>query len=763
MLSKTFFNNNMSLIYNNKYILFILLLIVSIISHFNFFYYDYHMDDAWVIGTNYLHESIFTKEGFDGALANIYRNYAEQWYEQSRFIGIFPILRFIQIYISSDMTLHLILNLIFHASNAFLMFFLLKKQFNVNNFNAFSVSIFFAISLNLSTGMYALCLWIGSNYVNLLTLFLLLYFLYIYKETYKKSFIFVNIIYFLIAFSDFSLAVIVFSLILFLIGLGYKINKLIGYSIFLILPIAINLVIKSFSPSSGYIGTKPNFNFEHILNNLINIFTMMIGNNIISQLIIGLFLLLGTIYLFVKKRQNKLNIISILSIIFGYILLFSLSSRTDFPNPYFLYIPYFGLVILITVILSELKIRKYAFILLLVFLTLFNYWGSKEYFDFRKKTLIDINNVKEEFKKIENISKSDNEQLVILLYENYQYESYPFGYHDLTFNTWREKTNKSYYAIATDYKLEQKQFLFEIGVNQYVKEKKTFMSIEEIINMVGKKNINKDKFKIIYIDRYNKINIINNLKEIKKNFILKSEYSEEFYGDGKKFLWGDGKINLKWFNEEKDLGKYLLISLNITSLFNDEIIVSSINSTQSIKLKANESSRVNLLIKIDSLKEEMNFKSDKYLIPQGDNRKLSFRIDNDIQFKVIDNLENFEIDKELALVNAKGFYDLEENSFRWVSNNAEIELPFEINLNKQDIILDLDGNFLGKYPSIRLGNKLADSVEQISPTQLRYKFINLNQSIKNIKFDSEIYKEASTDPRTLSFMFYRLILKKENK
>ena len=100
------------------------------------------------------------------------------------------------------------------------------------------------------------------------------------------------------------MAVIVFSLILFLIGLGYKINKLIGYSIFLILPIAINLVIKSFSPSSGYIGTKPNFNFEHILNNLINIFTMMIGNNIISQLIIGLFLLLGTIYLFVKKATK---------------------------------------------------------------------------------------------------------------------------------------------------------------------------------------------------------------------------------------------------------------------------------------------------------------------------------------------------------------------------------------------------------------------------------------------------------------------------
>lgn len=740
----------------SKTSVFLVMLFSAMLTHSYVFSWDYHMDDAWIIGISYLHQSIFTQEGLSSALSSIVTQHNDQWQRQGRFLGVLPVLRVIQVYVSSDVLFHLVLNVIFHALNALLMFILLRRDLRVSEFNAFCVSLFFACSLNLSSGMYSLTVWIGSDYINILTLFLLMYFAYVHKSVNPWAFYLVNSVYFLVALGNFTLAVIAFPLVLLLIGYGFKMKSLVRYVIYLIAPVGMNLAIRSFAPPSSYIGTSPNYSIEHTFNNFINIYFVLLGGSGVISVAFTVLLVLGVLYILISGKQEVASVVAIVSLTFGYILLYSLSSRTHFDNPYFLYLPYFGLVLLVALILNELRLPRVVLPLLLVAVAVFHYSDSLEYRKFRYKTAVDVSALRDEFKELIN-QVDQSGKLVILLYEDYLYASYPLGFHSSTFNTWKDRVDSNFYEIATDYIMNDNQLLFRIGVNQYGRVFEDYLSIDEILRLRKIYSSYKDHIEIIYIDKYGGAKRVTVEELPSRLYFIESTHSTEIYGDGSMYLWGDGKMKVNLYHKESDFGKHLLLSLCITSLFDDIVQITGDGFSRYIGLQANKPKEITLVLNIDSPVEVLTFKSDKFIVPVGDSRKLSFRIDYGIDYYVVDSLYPFEIDSSLSSVRYSGFYDQEDNFFRWVSSEAKLSLPFFPSANNQNVTLELRGSFPGGAPIVSICDRLADEVVSVGQDMFRYRFIGYDGPFDCISFYTHSLSVAR-DPRDLGFMFHKLVL-----
>ncbi len=749
----------MKRIYNNKIFIFILLTIFVFIGNYSFFVYDYIMDDAWVIGMNYIHESIFSKDGIRVIWENILFNYNQQWSEQQRFIGFLPFFRIFEVWLSSNTVFHIILNLFFHILNAFLGYFFLINYFKINKFRAVLVILLFAVALNINSGSFALSIWIGSHYVNILTLFLLLYFSFNKIDNNPKYFYFIYFIYFIIAFGDYSLAVIIPPLFIIFLMLKKDFSN-IKILLLLFLPILINLIIRSFAPISKYIGTIPNFDITHIFNNIISLTSILLGGTIIYQIMFVLFIVLSTSYGLYKKRVYISHFLISLMLIFGYIFLYSLSSRDNFGSTYFLYIPYFGLILLLVLSIIAINLNKILSIILVIFIGLIQYNDSIYYRDVRINLSLEIDKLRKHFKDIEQITYSDEKKLIIIIYDKLIYNNKQMGYFDKTINTWRDKKNNSCYIITDDYIKVDDYIKFRVGMNQYSDSYISWNSIDELLKQC---KIKSNNYKILKIG--NKIESIDKINLKDKRFILNNTYAKEQYLNGKSFYWTSGDLNLTAYFSKKENGIKHYISFNITSLFDNTIKIKTNNFQKNIFLKKNIPYLYKMNFISDSLQKEFKITSKKTISPPNDSRNLSFRIDNNIKIDKVSFIKkDYLVDLDFLNVSTKGFHSIEQNNFRWTEGNSTILLNKLIPKERNIKIILYASLVNNNIPKILLNNKIIKyKVDKLSNNRIVYSFKNIKKDIDSINFMVEIFDPENGDKRELGFMYHGLKIEIKDK
>lgn len=735
----------------------LLFVCVSLISGHYLLSYDYHMDDAWVMAGNYVHGSIFSSEGLDNLLQNIAIGYKEQWEGQGRFPGALPIIRGIEGIFITEVEEHYFLNLLFHGVNSFFLYKILKNILKVDKNVALISGLFFACCFAIDTSLYALTLFIGSGYVNYLSLFFAIILVTPNYAKNKRVLYALHVVYFMLALGNYSFVVVAPSVALFTYISTHNPTHAIKHFLFLVLPIALNLLIRTYAPETSYVGTTPKLELAHVFNNLSQLFSfLMPENNFLRITVVG-FIVISMIQGFKIKKVSLIPLICILGLLTGYLFLYAISARDNFENPYFVYIPYSGLLLLIGYLINVWTNRILLSYVLFITLMFFQYEEGKEYRLLRETSSIAIGNFKDEFREIEKSTFDPRSSLVIVLFDNFSYGKEKLGYFDRTINSWRSMKNQATYVIATNYLTHGALTKFYVGVNQYSQTYRGYLSVDEIIYRLTQRQDKAKRYEDVRVIRVKDDNSFEHIKIDyleKKNILYKSAYQIERYGNDKRYYWTDGGFDFQVFQSGKDLGKKAILQFTIASLFNDELDINIKDEKVHLALDKNTPVRSCIGWTIDGLTEKINIRSEKRIKPSGDSRYLSFRIDEDAEFRVLGN--EFHVDMDLGGYASEGFYDNEE-THRWTSPNATIYFDKCLKLTG-NLIIELLGSFESKnLPQAIINGSLRPTrITRKSKGALQYEFKAIESPLESLSFKVNGFKAGNGDPRELGFMFHSL-------
>ncbi|APD87564.1 hypothetical protein BM527_16515 [Alteromonas sp. Mex14] len=742
----------------------LLFVCVSLITGNYLLSYDLHMDDAWVMAGNYVHQSIFSSEGIDTFIQNITNGYEEQWRSQGRFPGVLPIIRGIEGILITKVEIHYFLNLLFHGVNSFFLYKILKNILKVDRKIALISGLFFSCCFAVSTSLYALTLFIGSGYVNYLTLFLAMILITPNYDSYKRMFWALYIVYFLIGLGNYSFIVVVPSIALFTYISTKNIKYALSHFLLLMAPLVLNLIVISFAPETKYIGTTPKLEIAHILQNLTSLINILVSDKLIINLTV-LFFISSTIVYGVKSRKVAfVNIMPIFVLFFGYITLYSISARDTFPNPYFLYIPYSGLILLLAVCMNVCSRYYFLYGTFLFLVLIANFSESQDYRNFRQQSGRDISKFQTLFQDIEKVTIGGNSKVYIILFENFNFHYLSIGYFDRTINSWRRRNNNSIYVMATDYLKIGEEIKFKVGFNQYNANNQELLTVSEIISRLKEvrtdKELDSSAFDIIKVQSDGEFKAVD-LEEVDTSSIIyNSLYSKELYGNGNGYYWSDGSFSFDVYNSDKDLGKQGVLTFTVTSLFDDVLTLTSNDFER--KIKVTKSTTVNTCLKfpINQLLRTIRVQSDKSVRPKGDSRELSFRIDTNATFSIVDESNVIEIDRKFTHFKSTGFYD-DEKTHRWTGPNAKIYFDKCLNLTG-NLIIELRGSFESEnLPQAMINDTVRPTrIIRKSKGALRYEFDSVESPLESLSFKVNGFKPGNEDPRELGFMFHSLRIEK---
>lgn len=736
----------------------------------SFFTYDYHMDDAWIIGVNHQENTLSAQEGIEEAFATIKKQYSEQWHEQQRFPGFLPIARFIQVnLISPDVRVHLIINLTFHALNALLLYVLLVRLLQVRPIPALAFSGLFALGLNLGSGSYALSLWIGSFSVNLLTLFLLMCLAVSGRVAISNSrpvLILLYAVYAILALGNYALAVLLPPLAVVYFMRHQDVRRTLGFLLALSSPIIANLIVRSFAPKSTYVGTTLKLDVAHIWNNLLGNLAALLGAE--TWLNVGIVaLLLATVaYGRVKKILSTLEILLPVFLVLGMTGLYSLSARDAFYNPYFLYIPYAGLVVLLGLATkaviradgSPQLAKNIGILSAVMMLGAYQYVGAKEYRQLRKDSSIQIGNIRKDFKKIEEDTRFRENGLVAILYESIPSTAL-LGYFNRTVNTWRSKENKTRYILVSKFipNADAGNIMVKTGYSQYSSRGSEFRKIGDIQHAF---HINSNKFHILKVVD-GKVKLIDLMP---KSFgvVVDTSYDTEQYGDGKKYSWTDRNAQFYIYSAPVFAGREAVLSFTVTPLLHDKIEVTYGGHRKILDITAQRPVRLCQRITLGEENGQVKLKTWKNSVPPGDVRNLSFRVDHDFDIRLIE--KSLHLGEDLSGYELSGIYGLEQEYFRWVQPEASISLPGCMPAYRSAKLL-LRGSFpMGSAPLIVLNQSIVPTrIKRTDKNTVEYIFDDLDEELRVVTLRSKRYKTEYPEPRELGFMFNSLDIEFELK
>ncbi|MEZ9442643.1 hypothetical protein AB4516_06245 [Vibrio sp. 10N.222.54.F12] len=750
------------------------------------------MDDAWISSENYLRDSIFTPEGFDVFISNIYEGYEKQWTKQGRFIGVIPVVRALEGVLIGNATWHYILNLIFNGLNAFLLFLVMNKVLKIEKRLTIISAVTFAACFALDSVYYNLGLYIGSSAVNYLSLFLLIVLVSDrYKEN-KVAFTFVYLFYFILAIGNYSFVVVIPTLVLYIYMISKDIKFSAYHALFLILPIVINLFIISFSPESNYTGTIPNFSIQHVYNNLEKLFLELLPNNYYVKLNLSIFLLLSISYGVYKRKLPLLSVIATLGLCASYIFIYSISSRNDFPNPYFLYVPYAGLILLLSLCINVWKRKLILGIIVFSTLLSFQYFEAKEYKSSRVFLANQTKDFKKDFKAIEDQTFSNEYNITILLFEDFRYRHLPLGNFDLSINSWKSSNNKTYYIISNDYIKINGVVKYKVGITQHYVGREEYLTVSEIKFRLDKKWLlrfdtkqemkigftpwfdkyyrrsmdnqslrNKYETTVKYVTNGNKVENFSLYDHLENNIEYKSRYHHVSSEEGSRYFWSDGDFKMSPRNTPIDTNMYLYSS--ITSLFDGELSVNNGYSNTILPMKKNIATELCVFFPEGKKAHPVKMHSGLSKLEKGLPDKtdfgpmnVSFKVDINSSFLELKSKEKINFD--LEGYDFSGFYN-DEGSYRWSSGHASIHLKgCRPVYNKLSITLH-GGFHSGNLPTLTLNENIQPSdVNYINDNQIKFSFLELNETIQTLDFKVLSFKPGGTDPRELGFMFRDLLI-----
>lgn len=741
---------------NSKFLL-LIFIFISLLTGIELLSYDYQMDDAWIIANNYIHSSIMSRDGWSSFLQNINDGYAELWGQQGRFPGVMPIIRAVLGLLITDVKVHYFLNLVFHGVNAFLLFFVIQKILKFDILFSLICTAFFASCFALNASHYAVGLYIGSAYVNYLTLFLILTVLVEKRVDNPHLFIGLNVLYFVLAIGNYSIIVLIPSLLLFTYVITKNTSFTFRYAVFLLSPIILNLIVTSFAPASGYIGTQANLEPAHIFNNLLNISGNLLPNNFYFNVFIFSFVIISVFYGVVKNKINIILLIASVGLMTGYVVIYSISSRDSFPNPYFIYIPYAGLVLLLVISANVWKRKCKVAFALFSSLCVLQYAASEPYKNNRRHSSEGIGELRQVFKEIEMATIEESPNLVIILFEDFRFPRYPLGFYDKTINSWRNKKNKTQYVIAADYINSNSHIKYLVGGNQYFPDFPRLMDageiFKELINRHGFYFSSKVK-SIIKVDSDNTLSVLTPELLPIRNVQYQSKYDKEFHSDGIPFYWTDGNLQLDVFNSPSDRGRKAMLRFTLTSLFDDKLSIKTGDELKVIPVEKGKASYNCLAWVVDDLKKTVTIHSDKTIQPPRDLRHLSFRIDANAEYHLIKDV--VPIGLYIDGYESAGFY-APENGYRWTGAEAKIMLD-----SCREAVSELSVRLFGAFPNDKIpkvtlnGEQVPSKIVRVSNSELIFDFTELKDQAEFLSFATDSFIPGNGDPRELGFMYHGL-------
>jgi hypothetical protein len=634
---------------NKNKILFLVLFISTLVSGFDILFFNYSMDDAWIKSDNYIRQ--FSLSGF---IDNIMYAYHLLWDNQGRFGGIIPVIRAIDGSLTQNVSYHYILNVIFHGVNACLMYLLCFNKMKLGRKISIITALSFAILLPLRGPLYAVGLFVGSIYVNILTLFLFLLFT-INKKNLAKKFIF--FLYFILAIGNYSLIVLVPALLMYLASENYSWKKILHTATYLLIPIAINIFIIQFSQPASYEGTKPNLNIIHLYSNIQDIILRLIPFDFVTTATIIFIILSVSIFYIIKFNRYSYQILFSLGLMFGYLSIFSISSRDSFPNPYFLYIPYFGFMLTLGLLFHRLKYGWLVHILCMILLQNGYYHESMPYINFRLYQSDQMEKLKSTIENAYEIAKKDDVEnsLIIVLVDEKSINGLHLGYFDKVISTWQRVDDNNYYILSTDYIGSGPDTKFKTGFSQYTDRNVTYRSVSDIVSFYSgyqggyKGSYLKPSFNDVYIfDSLNKdIKNIVDLKPIVRKKII-SLYDSEYNGDYY-FTWTNKTISITIEQDEMFASSKLSLSGMLFSIVDNDIsVVYQGQEIDNIHLNKNKLTPFLLKVPINQSKESNKIRIDLFASHSthvsGDNRELAFYIKNSVDIKFLyDGKKHFKV------------------------------------------------------------------------------------------------------------------------
>ncbi|WP_413285382.1 hypothetical protein [Vibrio sp. MA40-2] len=636
------------MIINNKDKIFsIVIFLVSVLSGWYLFFYQNTMDDSWIKSDNYL-ESY----SFDSFIENVKYAYDLSWQKQGRFPGVIPFIRAVDGAISFETSYHYIFNVLFHGANSVLLFFLMKGPLQLERRFSFISAVAFSLVVSIRGPLYAIGIYIGSFYVNLLTVFLLLL-----LSSGRNSLIskLIVCVFFVLALGNYSLIVMLPAYFIFQLIIGSNFKSSIIRTLLLSIPILINVFIIKFSPDTSYIGTRPNFSFEHIVSNLSEIISRLIPFSKTIDLVFLAIIFLFSLFSTIKNRKLFLNFLFSFSLLFSYIIVFALTSRFEFPNPYFLYIPYFGFILTCALLIYEIKYPKTIFLIFAITFNLFGYRESTPYRQFRVEQADKISTLKNIARRTFDMNAKFNikNSFNIILVDEDLLHGLHLGYHDRALHSWKDKDDSNLYVFSSDYKYKGKTSEFKVGYSQYTDEYLQYRSIDQVLyfyfnNYIHFKHKNISLFNV----KENNIHIFNafdaaNIKVLpleKLQYLDKIHINSMYKKESNKerdFYWANSKLTIEITNAKNISHTNMKVSGNLFSIVDNDISISSGSNLEIGDIHLDKQSITRFcftydLRENDDLDVIFSLEGKNTTQVAGDPRNLSFFIDANVKVEYSD-------------------------------------------------------------------------------------------------------------------------------
>jgi len=645
---------------------FLFFLVLTLMGGSSFIHYNYGMDDALTWNFYYVNQS-FGINSISEMIDKAFWVLEHHYNDMQRFLGVMPFVRSVEINLSTDVRYVYFLNLLSHAITSFFLYWVLLKTFKCQKLIALSLASVFALALNINIGTQALVLLNGSMGVNLLTLFFLVWFLETNKENFKKYIIvIIYSVYAVVAIGEYVIVIFTPALaILYYLENRNFVNAA-KYFVLINIPIAINLFVRSFAPESSYVGTILNLDPVHVLSNIYTILMSLIGSGGPYGLAILIGLSCLSVYGLIRKDIDIYHFICVLSLMMGMVVLYSIGSRVIFNNHYFFYIPYAGFIMLLAITLSPIAKRNILLrVAALVFIGVMGgaqYHFSEAYRAMRSISASAVNQDMNDFKKVEELTFSNEKKVVIIVRDHGRNSLTPLATYNKTYNIWKRKSNQVIYIIssANGIKLSKGKLWFRTSYSQYnPKEDKLLL----LTDLLKKHNVSLQNCLIARVSNgLVKLSKPNDLKKIG----LYYDYDVvEPYGDtGRYFFWTSGDFSMHAFHAAAMVGKKALLTFTVTSLFDDKISFSYPGHHELITLKAGVPYPYSRMITINGEEMKFSLKSKKAKVPPGDSRSLSFRLDDDISYKLLEGVTlNFSHEYGLETDHSSG------KNFFWTSGD----------------------------------------------------------------------------------------------
>jgi hypothetical protein len=617
------------MIKHKEYILFFFLVMIS---GFSVLSYNYSMDDAWIKSDNYI--NIFSVSNL---WDNIRQGYYVSWAKQGRFPGVLPVIRSLDGWFSSGVKYHYFLNLISHFINASLAFYIFSKISFINRKLLIVFIGFYCLIFPLYGPLYAVGLYIGSYYINILSIFLFL--LCAQFSGSNKVRILAYSIYLLSAIGNYSIIVLFPVFLVFLIILNENIKNIILKSSAFILPLIINMYISSLSPPTKYLGTKANINAGHIISNLYEIVDRLVPFYKTYDVALMIVLVVFGCVISLKDSEFFKKFAFSQAILWGYVCVFAISSRDSFPNPYFLYIPYFGLLTSLCLVLSKVRFNIYVTFTLMMIMQWFGYLNSVDYKNFRQIQSHKVEQLKNNVlaaKKLASDSGIKN-SVILLVVDDSLINQLHLGYYDKFIRVWTNDSN--HYVLSTEYSLSGDGSLFKSGFSQYTDKYVEYRNKQDLHELYNSSNNFIDipsnvPWYVVNLKR----RVDSDIYQLKSTPIMERVDVISDYNEETEFVWSKKDLTVFIVNHNLTCSKNMTFESQVFSLIDNKIdVYLNDEYLSSFSVKGRELEPLNIdftLPDMDKSEIKLKFVGESNIKPDTDSRYLSFYLRLDFDYKL---------------------------------------------------------------------------------------------------------------------------------